>query len=298
MNSVVSHPKPPLAATELSALMKLRPLRSFFSIGRVYLLLIIVIGLCITTKNLWIILPSLLVIGALQHALSILQHEAVHGLISPKRWVNDCIGNILLSYPIGFSLDYRHIHFSHHRGLGTDQDPDMQNYAPFPHTRKTWIKKLLQDFSGIGAMTQFLSQKNPNGDKRHLIGLIITQGVIAGLFLLAHAPFYYLILWILPLVTIAKGIAQLRNVAEHLVRMPAETGAERIRTFKSSRVERFFLGPCNFNYHAEHHWYPMVPYYNLPTLRKTLQKDSRFNQYTEMASSYVSVLKRTVNPDL
>jgi hypothetical protein len=42
----------------------------------------------------------------------------------------------------------------------------------------------------------------------------------------------------------------------------------------------------------------MVPYYNLPTLRKTLQKDSRFNQYTEMASSYVSVLKRTVNPDL
>jgi fatty acid desaturase len=34
-------------------------------------------------------------------------------------------------------------------------------------------------------------------------------------------------------------------------------------TFLSNPVERVFLAPLNMNYHAAHHLWPSIPYYNL-----------------------------------
>ncbi len=35
-------------------------------------------------------------------------------------------------------------------------------------------------------------------------------------------------------------------------------------TYLSNPIERMFVAPMNMNYHAAHHLWPSIPYYNLP----------------------------------
>jgi Fatty acid desaturase len=194
-------------------------------------------------------------------------------------------------------LDYRLIHFAHHRHLGEEGDPDLHNYRPFPATRREVVIKILRECSGVGAALQLLgSGKTTSGACSHLFRILVAQLCIFGLFMVAGHPFGYLWLWLLPLGTFAKGFAQLRNLAEHFIRSEAPHGTERLRTFHASCLERFFLAPFNFQYHAEHHWYTNVPYYHLPALRKLLQSRPGFVEYAELSPSYISVLRRLVRP--
>lgn len=287
---------PTIPKETLRELYTKKPFRSAVSIVRIYGTIALVIFAVISTGP-WAILPAILIIGALQHALSIVLHEAVHGLLSPNRKVNELVGNII-GHTIGFSLAYRDIHLSHHAHLGEAPDPDLVNYEPFPSDTKLLIKKLATDFLGIGAILQFIKKSTPTkkeGGKNDLIGIATTQVVIALIFFIFGHPFLYIFLWLLPLVTIAKGLAQTRNLAEHLIRKETtSTQNERTRTFLSNPLERFFIAPLNFNYHAEHHWYPMIPYYNLPRARTVLQQDAHYKEETEISPSYLYTLKQAI----
>lgn len=297
---------PELTRDEFKMLTKRKEWRGVLGALRVYALIIVIIAATMAAINVygwwWVTILAVPLIGALQHALSILLHEAVHSLFFKNKKLNDFVGNILFGYPIGFSLDYRSVHFPHHTFLGTDDDPDMVNYRDFPAPRTRLIKKILTDFSGIGAVLQFLNftpsentaTKKPSGKKAHLLGIVLTQLFIFALFILSGFWWLYFFLWIGPLVTVAKGLAQLRNLAEHLLRTNAPDGAERIRTFTSNRVERFFIGPLNFNYHAEHHWYPMIPYYNLPKARAILRDRPGYREEAEWCGSYLGVIRQAV----
>lgn len=280
---------PELSREELLRVCKRNRYRATLAILRVYGLLIFIIGAAIALGGWWLI-PAIILIGGLQHAVSILQHEAVHGLLYRSRKVNDFIGAFLLSYPIGFTMKYRAQHFAHHRDLGAESDPDRSNYLPFPAHPKRLIKKVLLDFSGYSSITQVL--RGESGGGSGLIWAFVAQILVFGIFVSVGAPYHYFYLWLLPLLTVTKGFAQIRNMAEHLHREDVRGPTERVRTFKSSVLERYFLAPLNFHYHAEHHWYPMVPYYNLPELRRILQKHPEFTHYTEVAPNYLSVIRR------
>ncbi len=244
----------------------------------------------------WVIVPAFLLVSALQHALSILQHEAVHGLLYRNHRLNDFIGAWLLSYPIGFSMDYRLTHFAHHRLLGEAGDPDLANYLPFPADRKVMMRKALYEFMGLGAIRQFFGPSvNSSGARSRLFQIVVTQAVIFFGFYSAGQPLMYFALWLLPLVTLTKGFAQFRNLAEHLIRPNAPGVNERLRTFQSSFLERFFFAPLNFNCHAEHHWYTSVPYYRLPALRKLLRaRAADYSQFAEWTPSYVAAWKEAI----
>ncbi len=72
-----------------------------------------------------------------------------------------------------------------------------------------------------------------------------------------------------------------------------EPGTERDRlvSYVSSRIERFFLAPFNMNYHAEHHLFPYVPYYNLPRLRTKL-RSAEPAAFVQWRGTYVGFLRR------
>jgi fatty acid desaturase len=284
--------RPVLSPEELKMLSARVPWRAMLGIARVYGLLILTIGLALTFGGWWMV-PAFVIVAALQHAISILQHEAVHGLLFHSHRLNDVVGRYLLSYPIGFSMDYRIVHFAHHRHLGQEADPDLHNYRPFPASpRKVWLK-IIRECSGWGAVMQFLGRgASTSGARSRLVGVAAAQFVILGLFFIAGHPFAYLWLWLLPLVTLAKGFAQLRNLAEHFIREDAPIGSERLRTFQSSPFERFFLAPLNFHYHAEHHWYTTVPYYNLPALRAVLRTREGYKEHAAWTPGYLWVLSR------
>ena len=283
--------RPLLTPEELKDLSRRSPWRAALGIVRVYLLIILTLSVALIWGGWWI-LPAVLIIAALQHALSILQHEAVHGLLfNSHRW-NEFVGTYLLSYPIGFTMDYRAAHFAHHRALGHAGDPDLPNYQKFPASPRVFLRKLVGDFSGYGALVQFFGRQSGNALRpSRLVGLLIIHAIIFAGFGVAEQPLMYFVLWVLPLLTVTKGLAQMRNLAEHVIRTNAPPGTERLRTFRSNLIERFFLAPLNFHYHAEHHWYTVIPYYRLPEARRMLQDRPGYSTYAEMSSSYLSVLR-------
>lgn len=295
--------RPKLTKEEFKFLTKLKPWRSVLSGIRIYLSIIVVIvsSIYVFEKyGAWSVLCiGFVIVAALQHALSIMLHETVHTLFfSHKKW-NDLIGNIFFAYPIGFSLLYRDIHLSHHRYLGEEIDPDLHNYKDFPSSKSIFVKKIFLDFSGIGAFIQFVylvsRKENNNSSHYHLVGVASAQLMILALFWYFGSAEMYLILWLLPLVTFTKGLTQLRNLAEHLCREEALKGYQRTRTFKSNVFERFFIAPLYFNYHAEHHWYPMIPYYNLPKAHYILQQNEAYFTFVDFSVSYVDTIRKAVN---
>lgn len=289
---------PAITDAALAACTKQNSYRPTLSLVRLYGAILLILWATWALGGGWWLVPAFILIGALQHGISILLHDAVHGLLFPNRYANEIIGALLLSYPIGFSFDYRPTHFSHHKHLGSPGDPDLVNYRDFPATRGRLVRKLLIDFSGLGAFMQFVEMNTEfvaTKKSRHTLVIALVQGLLFLLFFAAGYPLAYFVLWLLPLVTVAKGLAQMRNLAEHLVREGRESsGPGRLRTFKSNPIERFFIAPLNFNYHAEHHWFPQVPYYNLPKLRAFLMKDPAYAHLAEWCSSYMAALGRAV----
>ncbi len=286
--------RPALTSEEMKRLSQRNGWRATFGILRIYGSIFLVTMLALWLGSWWVI-PAIVLVAALQHGISILQHEAVHGLLYSDHRMNDVVGSLLLSYPIGFSLDYRITHFAHHRNLGTDMDPDYANYKPFPAARGDFLKKVLREFSGYGAVFQFFrAGPSSSGGRSHLFQIACAQGIIFLLFYTVGHPFLYFFLWLLPLVTLTKGFTQFRNIAEHLIRPNAAPGTERLRTFRSSLMERFFFAPLNFHYHAEHHWYTNIPYHQLPALRRVLRERAGYHEFAEFSTSYLSVLMRAI----
>ena len=76
----------------------------------------------------------------------------------------------------------------------------------------------------------------------------------------------YLVLWILPLVTVVQAILRLRAIAEHGATTDFSSPLTAARTNLGPAWLRWALFPHNVNYHVEHHLYASVPQHNLPAL--------------------------------
>src|SRR5262249_11618697 len=81
----------------------------------------------------------------------------------------------------------------------------------------------------------------------------------------------YLVLWILPLVTVVQAILRLRAIAEHGATTDFSSPLTAARTNLAPAWLRWALFPHNVNYHVEHHLYASVPQYNLPALHAEME---------------------------
>ncbi|MEK6798542.1 MAG: fatty acid desaturase family protein [Planctomycetota bacterium] len=243
---------------------------------------------------------AFLLIGGFQHHLSVIHHEAVHYLLFRKRSWNEFAGRFLAAYPIGFTMTYRRTHLAHHRHLGDENDPDLPNYLDFPAPGGIVVAAILKDLSFSAAGAQLLgmlgvgrrtgTSSRPSQTRREWLGLIGVQGAIfTALALVGHWPLYFS-LWILPLGSWAKLLAHVRNLAEHVDVRDDSAALPRWRTFRCGLIERFFLAPLNFNYHAEHHLFPQVPFYHLPALHRRLMCDPSYGRQVNVRDGYVRFL--------
>jgi len=84
----------------------------------------------------------------------------------------------------------------------------------------------------------------------------------------------YPVLWLLPLY-LAFAADNFRAFCEHSQPRPEPFANEhRLITFLSNPVERLFVAPLNMNYHAAHHLWPSIPYYNLPQADAEIRHDA------------------------
>lgn len=221
-------------------------------------------------------------IGARQHALYAIAHEAVHGGLSKRRWVNDLIGEVVgWMFLLNFHT-YRRSHLAHHWHLNTIKDPDWARYnapgAPlakeyqFPTSRGRLAYLLLGDLSGLRAYQLFAVVRRYRGAPMGRKTTKSTTALMLGFYALMIAFIYvvgwkvFVLYWMIPIFTWAKMNLRLRLIAEHY----AVFGKDGSRSVEVNWLERFFLWPHNTSFHGQHHAYPGVRFFRLPMLAERL----------------------------
>src|SRR5207244_4012622 len=82
----------------------------------------------------------------------------------------------------------------------------------------------------------------------------------------------YLVLWILPLVTVVQAILRLRAISEHGATTDFSSPLTAARTNVLPAWLEWLVFPHRVNYHIEHHLYASVPHYNLPALHREMRE--------------------------
>ncbi len=238
---------------------------------------------------------AILLMGCWQHALAIISHESTHYRLFANRSANDAAGRIA-GMLIGVSTySYRIVHRVHHNNLYEAIDPDLALMAGYPRGKMYLVKKLAKDAAGLTAWRNYLyffgapamnastgqTQKPLDDTTDRLRDMALADRWVVVAFHLCM-PFVmfafgtgleYLVLWILPAITVQAVILRLRAVAEHGA--PSDTGTP----LGAARTNidlplwaQVALFPHHVNYHLEHHLYPAVPHYHLPALHEKLKE--------------------------
>jgi fatty acid desaturase len=241
-----------------------------------------------------VVLLAVIVIGTRQHALFVIAHDAAHYLLYESRLLNDVVGRTCAMLQ-GLSMcTYRVIHRMHHNNLYGELDPDTALHGGYPRGRSYLVKKLLKDLSGFTAWKTYayflggapaLNTKTnvalrPLDDTSQKLrdeartdrNLVIVFHI--GLLLLMAWSGYlvqYLVLWVLPLITVVQAILRLRAIAEHGATTDFSSPLTAARTNIAPAWLEWLIFPHQVNYHIEHHLYASVPHYNLPRLHRELR---------------------------
>ena len=204
---------------------------------------------------------------------SSLQHEALHGHPTRRRWVNAALVFPALALVIPF-FRFRDLHLAHHRDSRlTDpyDDPESNYFAAADWARlPRWAQAALRaNNTLIGRMTlgpligtaAFLrteARMIRAGDRRAIRGwLWHLPALVPVLLWIDAAPMgwgaYALAVYA------AMGLLRVRTFLEH--RADAEAGRRTVIIEDRGPFAFLFL---NNNLHVVHHLHPLVPWYRLP----------------------------------
>jgi len=245
--------------------------------------------------NALVLVPAVIIIGTRQHALFVIAHEAAHYLLYERRWLNDVIGRACAALQ-GLSMcTYRVIHRLHHNNLYGALDPDTALHGGYPRGRMYLVRKLAKDLCGLTAWKTYAyflggapalntatnvalrplddTSAKLRADARADRNMVIALHIAA--LAVAAASGYlvqYLVLWVLPLITVVQAILRLRAIAEHGATTDFSSPLTAARTNLGPVWLRWCIFPHNVNYHVEHHLYASVPQYNLPRLHAEMKR--------------------------
>ena len=283
-----------LSPEDLASLTALDPVRSTAAVVLTLGSLALVIAVAVMHWSWWAAAIAVVLIAPLQHALFILAHDSAHYRLYQARWLNDAVGR-LVGTIAGISMPtYRVIHRLHHNHLYGEQDPDIALHGGYPRGKAYLVRKLLKDVTGqtawktyayffgapaINASTSVAQRPLDDTsvalraaarrDRWSVLAFHVVAPVVA---FSAGFGWQYLVLWVLPLVTLLQAILRLRAICEHGAVSDFTSPLTAARTNEPGRIGRFFLFPHHVNYHVEHHLYPAVPHYRLPALHRMLDE--------------------------
>jgi fatty acid desaturase len=277
----------------LTSLTRLNTLRSTLAVAQTFLSLAIVIGIAVAVWSWWAVAVAVVLIAPLQHALFVLAHDAAHYRLFEARWLNDAVGR-LCGTLVGVSMcTYRVIHRLHHNHLYGPEDPDIALHGGYPRGKAYLVKKLAKDLAGFTAFKTFSyffgapslntetgRAERPLGDtsprlrtaaRRDRWGVLAFHLVAPIAAIATGWGWQYAVLWMLPLVTVMQAILRLRAICKHGALSDYTSPLSSARTNLPNWWQRYLLFPHHVNYHIEHHLYPAVPHYNLPSLHDALR---------------------------
>ena len=224
-----------------------------------------------------------------QHArFNILMHEAAHRLLLRNRRANDFVGRWLLGFPAFAPTDlYRRGHMAHHRDEFGPDEPDIPLYTGYPIGRDSLRRKLTRDALGVTGLKLLRGllrgcvADNPK-IRAQARAIVVTQLVLVALCFAVGHPWVYLLLWLLPHLTVWRVLNRLRAIAEHGGMQQSSDRRETTHSVRQSWWARFWFVPYNTGWHLAHHVDAGSPWRSLPRYHQELERSG----YVQPALEY------------
>jgi len=275
---------------------------AFYNVGYLALTWAIAIGAVVafwSYRTWWTFALAYLVVSSRQQALLNCEHEAQHRKFLPNlRW-NNFVGTYLCAAAVGSPYEAaRTRHLTHHRLVGTVDDPDRNLYSGEDKQTvggliRYFGRGLMGAYAGMVLMGPKAPKAATEGDSpvRDLTSLIIVQAALAIGFTLAFDWWVYPALWLAPLATVTALCHLVRSFSEHAISdEESSRHGNRLITIKSNLVERSLVAPYFMNYHAEHHLLPSVPAPRLVDLQRRI-RESGDNAPVLVRRSYAGAIR-------
>src|SRR5262245_8869308 len=278
----------------VSKLMRTRSWVNVGYIAREYVPLAVVLGGAAWSLSAWragdlstwvfgpVGLVAVVLIGALQHRLSGLGHEASHYTLFHNKLANDLVSDLLVMFPtFATTQQFRATHLDHHRFLNDpDRDPDVRrlhNAVPgaFPLSKVRflvryvagglWPPNLVHYILGQGRNAGPFARmsvrlKNPYPLWLAVVLLVVFWAAVYGLIVSVGGGRAFLLFWLVQMLTSYAFVLQLRDIA-HLGNTPDAADFSGSRWFRVHPVLNYCLFPYGQEYHPTHHVFGMLPHY-------------------------------------
>lgn len=300
-----------LDAREIRRLSRLSPGRALAAIALEWLVLASAIVVA-TRVDAWpVSVLAIVLIGARQHALMILAHDAAHFRLLPGRKLNDWVGNVFLAWPAFISVQgFRHFHGDHHRFLNREGDGNRKLWNThdgrgeptpewtYPKTRGQFVLKLARRAcgpTGLGWMLRGLVGGFAFGVSplAQVVRVLLWAG-LAWLLTRFGGWSAFLLYWVVPYCTWHVLVQYLRLIGEHSAIHADDPRYAETRTTIPGWLGRLLFLPRNIGYHLEHHWYPSVPFYRLPELHARLAELPGFRANARCERSQLDSLRACI----
>jgi fatty acid desaturase len=226
----------------------------------------------------WAMALAAIIVGNRYYALWIIAHDGLHRRLFDSTASNDLFCDLFALAPIGAitRINNRN-HLRHHAHLGTEADPDRHKHACFNKATRPQVLGYITAFSSVVlSIKHVFSGGTDSGTEApaeplshyRLRDLALLLGWQAALFVtltLLFGWWAYFALWWAPVFVFVFLADNLRTFLEHS-QPESDLAADehRLVTNTPRWLERQLLAPMNMHYHAAHHLWPSIPYYNLP----------------------------------
>ncbi len=265
-----------IPAEELAALHRRKPWRHFAVAARQAVMLGVCSWVLWRCSNPLIWVPFVLVQGLIFFDATVLLHEVLHHLVWPKPRpaMETALGRIYGFFTGISATQFSRWHLDHHAGLGDPvEDPKRRHLSPKKNSRLVKLLYFTPALFPIYFRAAAAETRSYPAPLRRTIAfercgaVAIHLATAVALFLLGGAG-PMLRVYLLPLLVGFPPWFAINRVGQHYRIDPGDP-AQWGTLVKGSWVwDRLFLWS---NYHLEHHYFPAVPFYNLPRLHRLLQ---------------------------
>lgn len=284
-------PDPPLASRAASALAELQALPIRPTLGHALAALVhaaLMAGALLSWRAGWWPLTALVwgLIAWMDHAALTRLHEAAHGMLDRRRWLNELQGLVIGTASLTPLSVYRYVHARHHAHLGRERDPEFWPYN-LPWTPRA--VRLLYAWSELAfgwLLTPVLYSLRtaaswrivPRRQRpRILAEWALLLAAWAGLLALLEAKGWwggFLLAHLIP-AWLAGTMQTIRKFTEHLgmfghgILAMTRTVAYRGPIGRAASASQLHV-----EHHAAHHRYARIPYDVLPEATEIVYADA------------------------
>ena len=225
----------------------------------------------------WAYVLAACVVGNRYYALYIIGHDGLHRRLFASTARNDLFADLFCLGPVGAitRINNRN-HLRHHQHLATTADPDRHRHGCHNKGSRLALLGYLTAVTSVGVSVRNVfarrgepvaaaADDRPRYRLRDVAILVGWQALLLVVLTQLFGWWAFPLLWWLPVFTFAFLGDNFRSFVEHShLESDALADAHRLVTTEASWLERQLVAPMHMNFHAAHHLWPSIPYYNLP----------------------------------